>query len=400
VRKYFIILLVLFTSCEFSFDPQTTSNQTSTTTEDISGTPTESSEEIYEESSLSELCLEDSCESEYDTVPDSYKNLYTDDVEACAFNEDPNRSSQFLLGNAEELGILMSKEDLFFMAWVNMRYGINPHFLMAVMVAESYGNCAAVSYAGAEGCFQITNYYGRLQLQQSYSERVSTWHWNEEASAYYADSIFLDSLTWFGEEPSHDQWRLTLDPTSDSVLGTSVSSVVNYPFGVIASGLYYHWQQHFLYYNYSSTRDVVEGLVQTYDDEMAYLMAGAYNAGIGALSNSLKNSGESYLNDLPDETQQYVERVTDYCEQYQEGAGYFSATYNEDEIDYIIDLISHTYDEGLDIEWNDIKTEVKSLFFNEQDELTLIDDVKALIYFISTYDPALAPAWAADINTN
>lgn len=399
---YFLCLLI-FSSCDEYFLQIEPDDETQTT-QDVSGTPADFSQSIYESSNLSDLCDDDVCESDYETIPESFKEIYDEDEpNICAFDYDPNETSQILVtkepNGVNGLNLLFSKEDLFFLAWASMRYQINPHFLMGVMAQESYGNCAAVSSADAEGCFQITNYYGRLQLQQSYAERVLNWYWNDSPNGYYDDSIFIDPLTWFGEDPETDQLRMTLDPSSSIVLGTDVSSVVNFNFGVIGSAMYYFWEQYFLYYNYSSTRGTTTNLIDNFDEEKASLMAAAYNGGIGSLVNNLKKFGNNYLDGMPTETQDYVPNVLSYCEGFQNGSDKYTTTYYSEEIDYIIDLLSYTYDESLGIDWEGLKAEIQENFFaTEDDKLSFVDDVKALIYFISTYDPALAPVWPEDIN--
>ena len=131
-------------SCALDFsttsdDSDTNSNNESTTTEEVSGEPTEASESVYDNQNISELCLEDICEPDYDELPDEFLQLYAEDAENCGLDYDANESSRFGLNKADDLGLLLSKEDLFFTAWASVRYGINPHFLMAVMMAESYG---------------------------------------------------------------------------------------------------------------------------------------------------------------------------------------------------------------------------------------------------------------------
>lgn len=395
-----VLSVVSVVSCEglVSFTPTD-----DTPTDDISGTPSTYSQEIYSAHSLSNLCDDPDCEPDYDPLPETMMEYYDPtNKNACGFDYDPNATSQFVLRKAPEgvsgLKLLLSREDLFFLAWVSMRHKINPHFLMAVMAQESYGNCAAVSYTNAEGCFQITNNYGRAQLEQSYGDRTASWVWNDSPDGYYPDEIFIEQETWFGEEPETDQFRMTIDPGSETIDGQTVSSVVNFNFGVIASGLYYQWEGPFLYDNFSSTAATVENLISTYSEEKASLMAAAYNGGIGNLHEALEDEGEDYLNEMPSETHDYVERVLYYCDEFQNGSSTYNDVLDWNDVEYIVDLIQITYDD-IDVDWDQLKQETAENFFAAQAEISIRDDVKALIYFISTFDVALAPEYPTDINS-
>lgn len=405
IQKLYSVMTIAFVLISMSCnsvlinDEDNTNDAVSPT---LNGAPVEASLNIYQSEDLSNLCAFDDCEKTTITLPDSHRvDLESTDEFTCAFNTDPNATTQFVLHHPKNdingLDLKFSKEDLFFLAWVSLRYQINPHFLVGVMLQESYGNCAAVSFADAEGCFQITNYYGRLQLQQSYGERVLDWFWNESPNGYYPDSIFIPQLTWFGEQPDDEQFRMTLDPQSPSIFGTDVSSVVNFQFGSIASALYFHWQEYFLYFNYSSTRGTVEELIANDPSEKAKLMAAAYNGGIGRLANSLKNYGESYALGLQDESETYRLRVTDYCAELQASDQTYNVSYNRDEMDYIIDLLSYTYPSDSQIDWSGLKDNLHETFFSNDDSITLLDDIKAVIFYISTYDPDLAPEFADDV---
>jgi hypothetical protein len=399
-RVFFPLVFLALTNCEailakLIIDEINDNGQTS----EINGDPSPYAQEIYDSKNLNDLCLDSDCEPTFDPIPDSWiDNFDPETDEICGFDYNPNATSQFLIRYQNDgvngLNLLLSKEDLFFMAWASMRHHINPHFLVGVMAQESYGNCAAVSSAGAEGCFQITTYYGRLQLEASYPERVADWFWADQ-SGYYPDTIFIDPLTWFGEEPETDQFRQTLDPTNASVLGTAVSSVVNFPFGVIGSGLYYNWEQNFLYNNYASLNDTV-GDVVVEPGEKAVLLAAAYNGGIGRLTDSLTLYGTEYLAGMDSETQDYVEGVTDYCIGFQAGSQTYDTTYSADDVEYLIDLLSQTYPAD-QTDWSSLKSTIHATFFADVDELRFSDDIKALIYVISTYDVTLAPEIPEDV---
>lgn len=402
---FLYICLSFLTHCGELFpvplDPTDEEPTPSGPTTSIGGQPSSHSLSIYQTSNLGELCVFSDCQTDIQPLPASHKTIYQDRQKTCAFDYDPNQSSQLLIRQritaTSGLKLHFSKEDLFFLAWASMRYQINPHFLMAIMAQESAGNCAAVSYADAEGCFQITNYYGRLQLQQSFANRVLNWHWNENPDGYYDSNLFINQTTWFGEVPVSEQNRMTLDPASAQVLGTSVSSVVNFHYGVIASALYFHWEQYFLHHNYSSTQDLVGSLIHDDENQKAGLMAAAYNGGISALAQSLKSKGENYLQDMSFETEDYFERVLNYCVDFQDGSNLQQATYHWDEVEYLLDLLAMTYDPELEIDWDQLKDHLKDDFFSDTKQLNFIDDGKALIYYISTFDPALAPVWPDDV---
>ncbi len=396
--SFLILIFFFFSSCGIYFPVSQSTEIEPEATPNVSGEPSYYSQEIYESVDLTVLCTADECQPEYPVLSDDYNEYYDSEVPAvCAFDDNPNQTSQFILHKDPEgvngLKLLMSKEDLFFLAWVSMRYQVNPHFLLGVMSQESYGNCAAVSYANAEGCFQITNDYGRAQLEESYEDRVNNWYWADDPSGYYPDSVFVNSTDWFGEEPETEQYRMTLDPSSASVLGVDVSSVVNFNFGVIGSALYYNWEQYFLYNQYSSLRTTVKNIISSQEEAKASLMAAAYNGGISRLTSSLQSYGSNYLNGMAYETQDYVGKVLDYCEGFQEGSSWYTASYTADNLDSLIDLLALTYDASLEIDWDSLKQDIRDNFFSGQDELTLVDDMKALIYYISTYDSSLAPEW-------
>lgn len=369
--------------------------------ENISGEPSAGSQEIYESSDLTDLCVDnDLCNPPYDKLAGDF--LKTDGQEplvagSCNFDYDPNLSSRFVLnrvdGSVNGLNLLLSKEDLFFIAWVSIRHQINPHFLLGVMVAESTGNCAAVSGSAAEGCFQITNTFGQAQLDQSYPDRVSSWFWTDRSGSYYPDDIFVEPSSYFGEIPSSDQFRLTLDPTAASIDGVEVSSVVNFPFGIIASGLYYRWQHYLLYYNFRELRGEARELFQE-ENGKALWQAAAYNGGAWGAANALEDGGLGFLDFMGTEPQRYAPTVVDYCTEFQAGTSAYTATYTVDDLGWIIDLLSFTYPSDSGVDWKAVKDEITQVFFSEEvTELTFTDDIKALIYVISTHTPELAPEW-------
>ena len=369
--------------------------------ESISGSPSAGSQEIYESADLTDLCVDDNlCSPPYDRLPGDF--LRTEGQEplvagSCNFDYDPNLSSRFVLGRVEGsvngLNLLLSREDLFFIAWVSIRHQINPYFLLGVMVAESAGDCSAVSGSSAEGCFQITNTFGQAQLDQSYPDRVTDWFWTDRSGDYYPDEIFVEEASYFGEIPSTDQFRLTLDPTAGSIDGVEISSVVNFPFGIIASGLYYRWQHYLLYYNFKELRGEAKDLFQE-ENGKALWQAAAYNGGAWGAANALELAANDFLTVMNDETAEYAGRVIDYCTEFQGGTSAYDVTYSQDDLDWIIDLLSFTYPSDLGVDWGAVKDEISQVFFTEGvTELSFADDIKAIVYVLSTHTPELASEW-------
>lgn len=369
------------------FAPQSTIQ----TTESLSGFPSTKSESVYQTNNLNELCNNASCDSQITPIPSWFQESSTTNNSVCNFDYNPNASSQFILKTTDNWSpIYLSKVDLFFIAWVSHRYKINPHFLMAILRQESGGNCSLVSVAEAEGCFQITNYWGRRQLQQSYSDRTSSWFWTANPPASrYDSSLFVNPQDWFEDNIATTQYRVTLDPESPTVNGTEVSSVVNFHFGSIGSALFFHWQNHFLW-RQKSIQDTLKKLIQTESSAKSKLMAAAYNGGTTKLIQSIKNRGINYDQELFLETSQYVSRVFDFCKKAQSGDLVYNATLNQTDVDDFITYLEQTYELSL-FDAETLRTQIRQDFFTDTDELTIVDDIKALIFTISRFSPTLAP---------
>lgn len=387
----------------------TTDDSTQDTTDeiqDIGGNPSAGSQDIYATANLKNLCIDNfECDAPYDVLPDEFYNTgnaQLTDLDICDFDYDPNVTSTFVLnrvsGSVNGLDLLFSKEDLFFLAWNSIRYQINPYFLMGVLATESRGNCAAVSASNGEGCFQITNTFGEAQLNDSYPDFVSDWFWTARSDDYYPDDVFVDELSYFGEQPTSDQFRTTLDPSVFEINDTEISSVVNFHFGVTAASLYFNWQQYLLFHHYDEIADLSEELFAM-DDGKALWQAAAYNGGAYGASNALGNADpvEDFLDEMPAQTQNYAPLVVDYCKSYQAGEITYNATYTEAEVYFLVDLLAQTYPADIDIDWDEVKDDIHQIFFADgTNYLTFVDDVKALVYVISTFDPVLAPVFAAE----
>lgn len=399
-----VFVFTFFSACQFTpyandvFNGNTDSQHNPVS--DVGGNPSPGSQDIYSTADLSNLCVDESlCAPPYDRLPswmvqaDGQEPL---DSTICNFDYDPNLVSTFILRRASSvngLKLLLSKEDLFFMAWDSIRYQINPYFLLGVMSQESAGNCSAVSSAGGEGCFQITNTFGKSQLDDSYPDRVSSWFWSDRIDFYYPNDLFVDGLTYFGEEPASEQFRLTVDPFVATIESIDVSSVVNFNFGAIASALYFNWQQYLLYYGFPELRDAGSTVFESPDGK-ALWQAAAYNGGAYGAASALREKGDHFLDAMRNETQDYAAAVLDYCKGYEEGNSTFDATYSQDDLDWIVDLLAGTYPTGTGVDWNEVKSDVHQVFFSEQTtQLTFVDDIKAVVYVISTHLPALAPEW-------
>lgn len=406
-RKNWLFLfffLLFFPSCSWTDFIPFVGGGGSGEIKDIGGNPSPGSEDIYKSADLTDLCLQDSqCNPDYDEIPDDF--IYTKDQEpldedVCNFDYDPNEISTFVLnrvdGKLNGLGLLLSDEDLFFLAWVSVRYRINPYFLLGVLSQESAGNCAAVSSFNGEGCFQITNTFGQGQLDDSYLDRVEDWFWTDRSGSYYPDDIFVAPSSYFGDTPTSDQFRQTLDPTASKINGTQISSVVNFHFGIIGSGFYFHWQQYLLYYFFDHLQGQASDIFQTPDGK-ALWQAAAYNGGVYGASLAIQESGEDYLDEMAAETQIYAPAVVNFCKGYQAGKLSYNALFTQDDVEWFIDLLEMTYPSDNTIDWDGIKDQINQVFFSDgTTELTFVDDVKALVYVISTFVPELAPEWPSE----
>lgn len=403
-RRVFFALLTFSYACQstpYPVDVNDPEDNDANQVADVGGNPSSGSQDIYSTADLSNLCVdEDLCAPPYDELPSWM--IHTDgqeplDDEVCNFDYDPNLVSTFILnrprGDINGLKLLLSKEDLFFIAWVSMRYKINPYFLMGVISQESAGNCSAVSGSSAEGCFQITNTFGQAQLDESYRDRVSEWFWSDRTDFYYPNDLFVDGATYFGEAPESEQFRVTIDPFAHIIEGLEVSSVVNFHFGAIASAFYYHWQQYLLFYNFDDLRDAASDIFESPNGKALWQSA-AYNGGAYGAANALEEAGADFLDEMGDETQDYAPAVVDYCTSYQAGTLTYSAAYTEDDLKWIMDLLASTYPSSRSINWDEVKDDVHQLFFAAgATELSFVDDIKAIVYVISTHAPELAPEW-------
>lgn len=405
ILPLFIVLALFINSCGFSLNPLDDidfgGNNDDDTIDGVDGDPSQGSVDIYATANLKDLCVDDDiCLPDYDLLPSSWINTNNQeplDDEVCNFDYDPNLTSLFTInridGSVNGLELLLSKEDLFFLAWTSVRLQINPYFLMAVMSQESAGNCSAVSPSHGEGCFQITNTFGQGQLDDSYPDRVADWYWSDRSGSYYPDDIFVDENTYFGETPDDEQYRITTDPTADEINGIDVSSVINFPHGVIASGLYFKWQQYLLYTSYPELASDAQSLFQS-DNGKASWQAAAYNGGAYGAANALEDGGADFLEEMYDETENYVPLILEYCQAYQAGGLTYNDTYSEEDINWLIDLLSFTYPSDANIDWDEVKDDVRQVFFSDgTTELTFEDDIKALIYVLSTHTGELGPEW-------
>lgn len=395
----FAFLSVTFIACQFTPYPQDVYNQSNSN--ETGESPSDGSADIYSASDLTDLCVDhEICGPPYGEIPSPFVKTSGQeplDSDNCNYDYNPALNSTFVVrrvdGPVNGLRLLFSGEDLFFLAWVSIRYKINPYFLMGVLSQESRGNCSAVSASHAEGCFQVTNTFGQAQLNESYPLRTSSWFWTDRSGSYYPDNLFVDEELYFGEAPPSEQFRITKDPFSNVIDGTDISSVVNFHFGIIASALYFHWQQYLLYYHFDELRDVASALFQDIDGK-ALWQAAAYNGGAFGASWALGSAGENFLDEMAGETAEYAPLVVDYCKGYESGELAYEARYTENDLLWIIDLLASTYPAGSGINWGNVKDDVHQVFFAEEGtELEFVDDIKAVVYVISTHVTELAPEW-------
>lgn len=398
MKRTLFFLIFALPACQFSPFPQDVFNETQSESEairDVGGNPSPGSREIYTNADLKNLCVDQNeCGSPYAVIPKEWIHIVEGE---CSYDLDPNAASTFVLNRSENeingVDLLLSKEDLFFLAWTSIRFQINPYFLLGVLLTESSGNCALVSASHAEGCFQITNHYGQSQLRASYLSRVKDWFWSDRSGEKYPDSIFVDEESYFGESPLSRQYRMTLDPGEFVINDTEISSVVNFPFGIIGAGLYFHWQEYLLLHHFEELNNKAESLFNSKEGR-ALFQAASYNGGAYGAARALEKEGSNFLDLVPEETRNYAPSVVDVCLAYQEGEGTFGASYSQADLEFIIDLLATTYPGDLALDWKEVKSEISQIFFEDGTELlSFVDDIKAIVYVISTFVPELAPEW-------
>lgn len=280
------------------------------------------------------------------------------------------------------MDLLMSVQDVAFVAWTAFSYDLNPHFLLGIMMTESAGDCSAVSYAGAQGCFQITYRQGAGQLRNSFPERVASWYWAKrsnvgperfrrpgEALGYWPTDLYIAPEVYFGKKLKKGtrQLRMTVDPvatlqTSDRAGDTEVSSVANFSFGVIGAGLYFHFLNHYLYSHEAQLKGDVRALVNDAGKKVAW-MAASYNQGAPRSMRQLGNYGaQGMWRQVAPEVQLYADTVSDYCTQLQLGDETYGGKMTWGQFSDWLQQLRWTYSE-VPVDWEKVMREVQARHF-------------------------------------
>ena len=307
------------------------------------------------------------------------------------------------------LEILLSPLDLAFLGWTATSYHLNPHFLLGVMAAESAGDCSAVSFAGAQGCFQITYTQGAGQLLNSYPERLADWYWAPRAAAkkaprargqsmgYWPADLYIPPEEYFGRTGPRGsrQLRMTRDPVA-TLLGsrrygdTQVSSVANFSFGVIGAGLYFHYLNHYLFHHVPRIGDDIRALVRipTYKSRW---MAAAYNQGSPRTIRQLDARGPvAFFDALPPDVRDYATRVVDYCGELQSAADRYDAPMTWGAFSEFLQQLRWTYS-NIPIDWEGLRSTIRREFFSSGRSVRLDQDGIALFERMREVEPLLAP---------
>lgn len=360
----------------------------------------------------------------FEALPSNFEPWYLDEVGSrdyspryCAFGaslKDEQRLSIHKQRFENGMDLLLSTQDLAFLAWTSFQYDINPHFLLGVMMAESGGDCSAVSSSGAQGCFQITYRQGAGQLRNSFKERVADWYWAKRsngdeihrkpgevlgywpADLYVApDQYFKDILLGQKLKRGTRQLRMTVDPvatlqTSRRAGDTEVSSVANFSFGVIGSGLYYHFLNYYLYSHETQLKGDVRELTSKPRRKVMW-MAASYNQGAPRTMRMLGSYGpEQLFSRLSPDVASYADTVADYCEQLQLGERTYGGVMTFGQFSDWLQQLRWTYS-AVAIDWERLQAEVKQRHFAHNEpidvELGLLDVFRTMV----ALEPKLAP---------
>lgn len=328
----------------------------------------------------------------------------------CSFEYDPSLDGKLEIYNQRlknGMNLLMSKQDIIFLAWTSYLYRINPHFLMGVMYAESGGDCSAVSSAGAQGCFQITYRQGAGQLKNSYPKRIESWYWaprsnisSNNSGRYYAgealgfwpSDLYIPPEVYFNQKlsPRTRQLRMTRDSVatlldSDKNGETEISSVANFSFGVIGAGLYFHYLNHYLYFHELQLKGDVRELVSIPRQKL-FWMAASYNQGAPRTMRMLGVYGPKniwgYLNH---DVYQYASLISNICEQLQQSPKYYKAFLTWGEFSNFLQELRWTYSE-IDIDWDNLRIFLEKKFFTKGKTITIENDLLTIFDAMQEFD--------------
>ncbi len=344
-----------------------------------------------------------------------FENWYLDDAtdpDVCAFDFAPRDVDRLVvhgrgrtLSNGTE--ILLSGQDLAFLGWVAFTYRINPHFLLGVMVAESNGNCSAVSHAGAQGCFQITYRQGAGQLKNSFPDRVASWYWAARTNlagrigggdadrGYWPADLYVPPEVYFDDPAARGsaQLRMTIDPvatltTSDRFGDVEVSSVASFSFGVVGAALYFHYLNHYLYSHVGQIGDIIRDFLSE-PGAKAWWMAAAYNQGGPRTLITLGRRGaDDFWRYTAAPVVEYASTVADYCEQFQTAPKTYGGTMTWGRFSDFLEQLRWTYSE-VPIDWNAVRARVREQHF-VSGTIDLARDLPAVFRTMLAADPHLA----------
>ena len=352
---------------------------------------------------------------ELEEVAPSFEDWFRDDdldPRRCSFDGDLGMDRRLTLRHQRldnGMTLLMSKSDIAFLAWTAWSYRLNPHFLLGIMMAESGGDCSAVSSAGAQGCFQITYRQGAGQLKNSFAERVTSWYWAKrsnggeahrrpgEALGYWPADLYVPPSKHFGRavKKGTRQLRMTLDPaatllTSDRLGDTEVSSVANFSFGVVGAGLYFHFLNHYLYSHEAQLKGDVFDLTSS-PGMKAFWMAASYNQGSPRTMRQLGTYGpKQFQRHMTPDVIEYGQTVADYCMQFQTGDKTYGGTMTFGEFSDFVQQLRWTYSE-IPIDWEGLQSEIKRRFFADENTLDLETELLLVFQTLRTLEPKLSP---------
>lgn len=344
------------------------------------------------------------------------------DVDVCGFDLDLDVAPAFELhliqSRSGELSPALSTLDLLFLAWTSHQYQINPHFLLGIMHAESAGDCSAVSVAGAQGCFQITDSAGAQQLTASYPERMADWYWARrrltrlsgkpwppegQAQDYYPADLFVDPGEQFRDRPGgvdgveaqrarrQRQLRRLVDPVATEIRSethgdVSVSSVASFGFGAIGAGLYFHWAGRLLL-----AQDALQEEIRAAfgaPGRKAHWMAASYNQGGPRSVRLLARRGEAFVDGLSEDVATYTRRVTSACLDLEQGTPLPERQISWEVFSDFLQELRWTYS-GVPIDWEGLRGTLQGAVFSAGP--VEIHQIPRLFDEMVRLQPALAP---------
>lgn len=353
-----------------------------------------------------------------------FRDLGAPDV--CGFDLDLSQGPRFELHLTEGPAgpePLLSRLDLMFLAWVSHRYQINPHFLLGIMHAESAGDCSAVSVAGAQGCFQITDSAGAQQLANSYPERMADWYWaprrllrptsrpwppEARDADYYPQDIFVAPSEYFRELVGDEGWtdahqrrarrqlRRLIDPVatearSDRYGDLAVSSVVSFGFGAIGSALFFHWEGRLLFEQSLLHEDIRAAFAAP--GAKALWMATGYNQGGPRSVRALARRGPAFMDAMREDVAAYARRVTGACLDLEQGEAVGPTPITWGQFSDFLQELRWTYS-AVPIQWEPLRERLRRAWFAQgpmdlADLPQVFDHMEQLDSYLTIEEPVM-----------